>query len=243
MFDQFSEGDHGNHHSPLNNITDWRDQHNDTADSSIAAWHQLGDSTLQVKPGGIGLGNLHRKGANYKPITDEAILQQRLRQQQQQQQGQLSGKEKATTHPKPKKIPTAERPELFANRQAAGGWGSGKLLSVPFWEQSSSSSSSPLLDEQQTPSATHSSTTSTTATFTPITSSILPTEQPLIHFNIKLAQGITISFIIRKGDDIETATDNFISDHHLHVSSEARNGIIHTVATIYEAKLNSIQNP
>ncbi|KAJ8662300.1 hypothetical protein O0I10_001993 [Lichtheimia ornata] len=232
MFDQFSESDHGNNYSPLN-VTDWRDQHNDTADNPIAAWHSLGDSTAPIKPGGIGLGNLHRKGANYKPITDEAILQQRLRQQQ--------PSTKNGQQPKPKKVPTTERPEVFANRQAAGGWGSGKLLSVPFWEQPSSSSSSSLLDEQQTPSATPSSTTSTT-TLTPITSSILPTEQPLLHFNIKLAEGITISFIIRKGDDIETATDNFISDHRLHVSPEARKGIVRTVAMVYEAKLNSIQN-
>lgn len=235
MFNQSSESNHGDHYSPLN-ISTWGEQQDNTLDNSIAAWHSIADPNTQISAGGVGLGNLHRKGGNYKPITDEAILQQRLKQP-------LTTKEKTnkkSQQPKPKKIPTAERPEIFANRQAAGGWGTGKLLSVPFWEQSSS----PSLDEQQqaTPSATHSSTpTTSTTTFTPLTSSILPPEQPLIRFNIKLVQGISMSFIIRKGDDIESATDNFISDHHLCVSPEARDGIVRTVTMVYEAKLNSIK--
>ncbi|KAI7877049.1 hypothetical protein K492DRAFT_239415 [Lichtheimia hyalospora FSU 10163] len=236
MFDQFNQSNLGEHYSPLN-ITSWGDQHNNTADNnSIAAWHSIADSNTQVKAGGIGLGNLHRKGSNFKPVAEEAILQQRLKQ--------LTTKDKATKNtqqPKPRNVPTTARPP---NRQAAGGWGAGKLSSVPFWEQSSTS---PPLDEQQTPLATHSSTpttTSTTTAFTPplTTSTLLPpVQQPLIHFNIKLAEGINMSFIIRKGDDIATATDNFIANHHLHVSSEARDGIVRTVTMIYEAKLNSIR--
>ncbi|ORZ02342.1 hypothetical protein BCR43DRAFT_6557 [Syncephalastrum racemosum] len=40
-------------------------------------WDSLIDPNARVGPGGLGSGGLHRKGANYKPVSEEYILAQR----------------------------------------------------------------------------------------------------------------------------------------------------------------------
>ncbi|CEG76558.1 hypothetical protein RMATCC62417_11442 [Rhizopus microsporus] len=42
-------------------------------------WNALVDTSVRLKPGGIGTGNLHRKGSNYAPISEAEVLSRRLR--------------------------------------------------------------------------------------------------------------------------------------------------------------------
>ncbi|KAG0172498.1 hypothetical protein DFQ28_007483 [Apophysomyces sp. BC1034] len=56
--------------------TAWGNQAGTTA--GIDAWKTLADPNVKIKANGLGSGNLHRRGPNYKPIEEKAILDQRL---------------------------------------------------------------------------------------------------------------------------------------------------------------------
>lgn len=42
------------------------------------SWNNLIDSSVKIKAGGIGSGDLHRRGGNFKPLSEATILAQRL---------------------------------------------------------------------------------------------------------------------------------------------------------------------
>ncbi|KAF7727492.1 hypothetical protein EC973_007470 [Apophysomyces ossiformis] len=48
------------------------------ATTGVDAWKTLVDPNVKIKANGLGSGNLHRRGPNYKPIEEQAILDQRL---------------------------------------------------------------------------------------------------------------------------------------------------------------------
>lgn len=65
--------------APPLQISSWGNQ---TMNSSapadpLSGWHSLVDPNFKVKPGGLGSGNLHRKGSHYIPVPESVILQQR----------------------------------------------------------------------------------------------------------------------------------------------------------------------
>ncbi|KAI7887158.1 hypothetical protein K492DRAFT_202767 [Lichtheimia hyalospora FSU 10163] len=61
----------------------WGDQTqpaNTSIDSNASpGWDTLLDPTFKIKSNGIGSGDLHRKGRNYKPVNEDEILRQRLK--------------------------------------------------------------------------------------------------------------------------------------------------------------------
>lgn len=119
-----------------------------------ATWDTLIDLSVKVKDGGIGSGDLHRRGGNFKPVSEAAILAQRLNK------GIPSKKSSKPKKPKKKKKPSAIAPPkpgiIFAgytNRPyapvvrpsaparapikdpSASTWGSLPLSDTPFWEK------------------------------------------------------------------------------------------------------------
>ena len=67
--------------------TAWGDQaatpttteNNENKDSGPKSWNDLVDPTFKVQANGLGGGNLHRKGRNYKPVDEQTILNQRYK--------------------------------------------------------------------------------------------------------------------------------------------------------------------
>ncbi|CAG8548034.1 3770_t:CDS:1 [Acaulospora colombiana] len=41
----------------------------------ISAWHTLADKNAKERPDGVGSGQLHRKGKNYKPVDEKTVLE------------------------------------------------------------------------------------------------------------------------------------------------------------------------
>lgn len=132
------------------NITGW----GDNAKKEEASWNNLIDPSVKVKAGGVGSGDLHRRGGNFKPLSEAAILAQRL------SKGVPSKKSASKPkRPKKKKPAAASQPPpagLFAGRKnrpyvslvrpsvparapiknpSASTWGSVPLSETPFWEK------------------------------------------------------------------------------------------------------------
>lgn len=115
---------------------------------SISGWQSLIDPNIKTKAGGIGSGQLHRRGANYQPVDEQAIIDRRLGKPI--PKGGLGGSKKK----KPKKpkaaggafpphprrpVPNSLAPpssSAYRGREAitSGPWGSAQLSSTPFWE-------------------------------------------------------------------------------------------------------------
>lgn len=118
-------------------------------------WGSLIDPNVKVKAGGVGSGQLHRRGGNFKPLDEQSIINQRLGKPIPKALG--GGKKKGGK--RPNGPPPARRPppsssysspmrppSSSVHRSRApvapgqGPWGSGELASTPFWEQSANSS-------------------------------------------------------------------------------------------------------
>ncbi|KAI8331341.1 hypothetical protein BC941DRAFT_438909 [Chlamydoabsidia padenii] len=127
-------------------MPNWNDRPTDETPSltfTTDGWKKLIDPTVVVKSG-IGSGNLHRKGANYRPVDEQYILNQRLKigssplpGSKKKSRGGKKKKAKAPPPPFPpslahrpvgKPVPSSHRPPL-----AQSAWGS-QLASTPFWE-------------------------------------------------------------------------------------------------------------
>lgn len=86
----------------------WGDQKgsNTTEDDTVlSGWHALADPNAKIGPKGLGSGGLHRQGKNYKPIEEEAILEQRKRTQVQGKKGSKKGTSSSSRGGKSKKLP------------------------------------------------------------------------------------------------------------------------------------------
>ncbi|CAO0789979.1 unnamed protein product [Mucor circinelloides] len=117
---------------------------------SMSGWQSLIDPNIKTKAGGIGSGQLHRRGANYQPVDEQAIIDRRLGKPI--PKGGLGGskkkksrKPKAGGAPPPAAAPRRPVPNsmtppsssAYRGREAitTGPWGSAQLSSTPFWEQ------------------------------------------------------------------------------------------------------------
>ncbi|ORZ17129.1 hypothetical protein BCR42DRAFT_413981 [Absidia repens] len=126
-------------------MPDWNERPMDETPSltfTSADWGKLCDPKVVIKSG-IGSGNLHRKGANYKPVNEQQILNQRLKigppipsGKKKKKRGGKSGKRPP---PPPSSRPPppsgALRPPSSSRRPplTQSAWGS-SLSSTPFWE-------------------------------------------------------------------------------------------------------------
>jgi hypothetical protein len=81
-----SDNDSDDEYGPIT-ATTWGSQVPSTAASSntpsdgkadTAGWESLLDPNIKTGPNDLGSGNLHRRGANFKPIDEELILARRL---------------------------------------------------------------------------------------------------------------------------------------------------------------------
>lgn len=119
---------------------------------TMEGWKSLIDPNAKIGPNGIGTGNLHRRGANFKPVDEENILNHRLKKGPIQPKAPGSKKKKKKKAPTPRPTPTppsrgrggyagrVPRPPPSTTRpppsgMSGTGWGSGKLAETPFWEQ------------------------------------------------------------------------------------------------------------
>ncbi|GAA5804905.1 hypothetical protein HPULCUR_010414 [Helicostylum pulchrum] len=62
-------------YEPLS-ISGWGE--NAAKEEEPATWNNLIDTSIKVKAGGVGSGDLHRRGGNFKPLSEASILAQRL---------------------------------------------------------------------------------------------------------------------------------------------------------------------
>ncbi|GAN07179.1 hypothetical protein MAM1_0151d06672 [Mucor ambiguus] len=168
-------------------ITGWGDNA-----KKEATWDTLIDPSVKVKAGGVGSGDLHRRGGNFKPLSEAAILAQRL------SKGVPSKKSSNPKRPKkkPSVIALPKPAPMFGkvNRpympitgpsaptrapikdSSASPWGSAPLSDTPFWEK-----------KQDPPKPTAIPATTTTSTPAPVASFTRqqPTVSPLPLFEFK----------------------------------------------------------
>ncbi|KAI7900855.1 uncharacterized protein BX663DRAFT_516735 [Cokeromyces recurvatus] len=113
---------------------------------TVSGWEALIDPNIKIKENGVGSGQLHRKGNNYIPIDEEAIINRRLGKPV--PKGGLSSNKKKSRGRKskpssgastPRKSSTLVPPSSSAYRSremiATGPWATSELASTPFWTQ------------------------------------------------------------------------------------------------------------
>ncbi|RCI00449.1 hypothetical protein CU097_006863 [Rhizopus azygosporus] len=127
-------------------ISAWGSQ---TTNDPTALWHTLADPDAKPGPKGIGSGNLHRRGKNYIPISEEQILAHRLHQgatkkkltpnepkipKKKKENTNCSPKKPLQAAPKPKSLETT--PSFTTLRpiknEESNRWK--QLVETPFWE-------------------------------------------------------------------------------------------------------------
>jgi len=126
---------------------------------SKEGWASLIDPSIQLKAGGIGSGQLHRKGGNFKPVDEQYIVNQRLGKPIPKSIGggskKKKGKKKKSGGSAPSKAPSrapskprpflppapvrSSRPPLPPSKSA---WGQQSLADTPFWESANGSMAS-----------------------------------------------------------------------------------------------------
>ncbi|KAI8384961.1 uncharacterized protein BYT42DRAFT_281357 [Radiomyces spectabilis] len=79
---------------------------------SVTAWKALVDPEVKLGPAGVGSGNLHRRGPNYKPLTEEAILSQRMKQNAPKPKANNAKKHKDQINPPPKSPKSSTKPTI-----------------------------------------------------------------------------------------------------------------------------------
>ncbi|KAI8644069.1 hypothetical protein BD408DRAFT_134781 [Parasitella parasitica] len=136
-------------------VTAW----GENATKEKATWSTLIDPSIKIKAGGIGSGGLHRKGVNFKPISEQAILAQRLgtgvpsKQSASSKTKKSKKKKSASIAPHQAKPAAALLPgrvnhrpyvpvirptapaRALARNQPGSMWGSAPLSVTPFWEK------------------------------------------------------------------------------------------------------------
>ncbi|KAG0940734.1 hypothetical protein G6F57_005560 [Rhizopus arrhizus] len=128
---------------------------------SMEGWSSLVDPTVKMKAGGIGSGQLHRKGKNFKPVDEQLILDRRLgkplpkgglngeakKKKKKKGKGGAPPQSKMPPPPKPSKTmpPTfnRNRPPI---KPGASAWSSNALVETPFWEKPNGSAASKWAD-------------------------------------------------------------------------------------------------
>ncbi|KAI8062317.1 uncharacterized protein B0P05DRAFT_556524 [Gilbertella persicaria] len=119
---------------------------------TVSGWESLIDPNIKVKEGGIGSGQLHRKGRNFQPIDEQYIIDRRLGKPvpstsgKKKKGGKKGPKPPSSAPPTPKRRPppsSSLKPpssSAYRGREAivSGPWASTELTSTPFWESPSS---------------------------------------------------------------------------------------------------------
>ncbi|GAA5809117.1 hypothetical protein MFLAVUS_002521 [Mucor flavus] len=152
--DEDEDEDEDEEYEPLS-ISGWGE--NAVKEEEPATWNNLIDTSIKVKAGGVGSGDLHRKGGNFKPLSEASILAQRLNKPIPGKK--LSGgvklrgsKKKKSATPSGSVSRPPFRPPVRPVRQLApvayvpparerptdappSSWGQAPLVETPFWEK------------------------------------------------------------------------------------------------------------
>ncbi|KAI8150403.1 hypothetical protein BJV82DRAFT_573547 [Fennellomyces sp. T-0311] len=169
MSDDFYSDESDEEDAPLQ-ISSWGEQttkKDGTTEYNVSAegWAALIDPNFKLGPGGLGSGNLHRKGGNYKPVDEEYILNHRLKKgspMPKSASGSPSGRGKkkkpksgagrgrgAPSRPPPKPTPPPPSRSYTRAPPTNNAWGSTPLADKPFWEQPASAARPPPQQQQQ----------------------------------------------------------------------------------------------
>ncbi|KAH8550833.1 hypothetical protein BGW37DRAFT_60402 [Umbelopsis sp. PMI_123] len=54
------------------------EEHENDGSGDVNGWHKLVDPNAKLRADGVGAGNLHRQGKNFKPVDEQLIVNQRL---------------------------------------------------------------------------------------------------------------------------------------------------------------------
>ncbi|KAI9257356.1 hypothetical protein BDA99DRAFT_573639 [Phascolomyces articulosus] len=238
--DNESEYEDDDAYAPLS-MTTWGSQEQQKQQQQVPTnqqvshdWNSLVDPNYSIKPGGIGSGQLHRQGSNYKPLSETAIVNKRLSKPI-PGSGTSSGRLQSLTSmsmikKKPKKRKKRERvvsmpvhalPEMTVN-----GWGSGQLTSTPFWEQQQQEQQEQVqqyYDAQEI----HNEIYDDDADLEVI---------PSLKIEIELAPGVTILVTLFKGDTMTSVVEDICRHHHLNMTSESKQALISTLELFIQTK-------
>lgn len=135
-------------------------------------WNTLVDPSIKIKAGGVGSGDLHRRGGNFKPVSEQFILHQRLKKGVPSPSGTKKKKKKKKRTKSNNGVTTtatsAAKPAVFAGNKNkpyaplkfttvtqrasikdpnATAWGKLPLSSTPFWEEKNTNK----VDEEEKP--------------------------------------------------------------------------------------------
>ncbi|KAG2237515.1 hypothetical protein INT48_005551, partial [Thamnidium elegans] len=143
-----SEDDYG----PID--TSWGLQtSNPTTPNESKGWDSLVDPNIKIGPNGLGSGDLHRKGRNFKPIEEEYILAQRLNKPPPKKtlskttnKRDTAGRRDVKHKKKPEgngsrhiqqsnPLSTIRVPKPTTEENGASKWLQSSLVDEPFWEK------------------------------------------------------------------------------------------------------------
>ncbi|KAI8147576.1 hypothetical protein BJV82DRAFT_596088 [Fennellomyces sp. T-0311] len=174
-------------------------------------WDSLVDPNFTVKEGGLGSGQLHRSGSNFKPVSETAILNQRLSKPVATIKASTVTGDGAVKKKKKKKKRTKiiSMPVHTLPLSTVNGWGSGQLTSTPFWEQQQQSAAD---------------------------SVYVVEDMPLLKIEVELAPGVSIPLTILKGDRMDSLVEDLCNHHHLTVTQEAKVSLAATLTLLIQAK-------
>lgn len=135
-------------------ITSWGSQtpkQNDSKEEStqgqVSDWKSLIDPDAKITSG-LGSGNLHRQGRNYKPVDEDYILAQRKKQPLPKKPSKPKAEKKKVrfdTTSSPSTTPKRDAPTRASRKDPTpppssirspqkSVWGSANLVEEPFWE-------------------------------------------------------------------------------------------------------------
>ncbi|KAI8137346.1 hypothetical protein BJV82DRAFT_357151 [Fennellomyces sp. T-0311] len=139
--------------------TSWGDQTKAEPEKPAADWSSLENPNAKLGPSGLGSGDLHRKGRNYKPIDESLILQQRLKKTSlKSEEGKAAGRQqRRSSRPRGRFSRPSSSTSARSRPRSTFSRSSPKSL-----RRSSSSSTS----KAPTPATTATTTTTTTTTTT-----------------------------------------------------------------------------
>ena len=194
-------------------------------------WNSLVDPNFTIKAGGVGSGQLHRKGGNYIPVPELAIVNQRLRKpipSSNTSLGMLGSnvtvkmkKKKKRSRKKRERVqsmPVFAVPEMTVN-----GWGSGQLTSTPFWEQQQVEQYQHNQEEQSNNIDNNDDMDNIEIV-------------PLLKIEIELAPGVTIPMTIFKGATMMSLVSDICRHHRLNMTQEAMESLCTTLDLLIQAK-------
>ncbi|KAI7908118.1 uncharacterized protein BX663DRAFT_493043 [Cokeromyces recurvatus] len=133
---------HSNYDYEIHNDSDI-DDHSEK-DSLPKAWSDLIDPEYKLKSDGIGSGNLHRKGRNYKPVSEDIILNHRQHNAPIRRSRVAIKEHKRLIKPSSNAYisstintrDTHIRSSInLENEFSNSRWGAQPLTSTPFWEE------------------------------------------------------------------------------------------------------------